>query len=71
MGVKPILERDKSIDKPVVAFLNPNAEKALILLEREGIPTFRTPEACARALKYLVEYGKFLEKHPRLNSPPS
>ncbi len=61
MGVKSILERDKTIDKPVIAFLNPNAEKALKLLEQEGIPTFRTPEACARALKYLLEYGRFLE----------
>jgi acetyltransferase len=72
MGVKPILERDKTIDKPVVCFLNPNAEEALKLLERQGIPTFRTPEACARALKYLVDYGKFLEKYGRAGvSPPA
>ena len=70
MGVKPILERDKTIDKPVVSFLNPNAEKALKLLEREGIPTFRTPEACARALRYLVDYGNFLEKCRTLKATP-
>ncbi len=68
MGVKPILERDKNIDKPVVSFLNPNAEKALIILEKEGIPTFRTPEACARGLKNLVDYGKFLEKYSKLET---
>ena len=66
MGVKHILERDKTIDKPVVSFLNPNAEKALQLLEREGVPAFRTPEGCARGLKYLVDYGTFLEKYPKL-----
>jgi len=71
MGVKPILERDKTIDKPVVSFLNPNAEKALKILEGDGIPTFRTPEACARALKYLVDYGRFLEKHPTVKAAPS
>lgn len=71
MGVKPILERDKTIDKPVVSFLNPNAEKALKLLEGDGIPTFRTPEACARALRYLVDYGRFLEKHPTVKAAPS
>jgi acyl-CoA synthetase (NDP forming) len=71
MGVKPILERDKTIDKPVVSFLNPNAEKALKLLEGDEIPTFRTPEACARALKYLVDYGRFLEKHPMVKAAPS
>jgi acetyltransferase len=70
MGVKPILERDKTIDKPIVSFLNPNAEKALKLLEREGVPTFRTPEACARALKYLADYGTFSQKHARLKASP-
>jgi acetyltransferase len=70
MGVKPILERDKTIDKPVVSFLNPNAEKALKLLEQEGIPTFRTPEACARALRNLVDYGRFLERYPSSKATP-
>ncbi len=70
MGLKAILERDKTIDKPVVSFLNPNAEKALRLLEREGIPTFRTPEACARALRYLVDYGRFLEKDSMVKVTP-
>ncbi len=71
MGVKPILERDKTINKPVVSFLNPNAEKALKLLEGDGIPTFRTPEACARALKYLVDYGRFSERYPKLKPTPA
>lgn len=70
MGVKPILERDQAIDKPIVCFLNPNAEKALQILEKEGVPTFRTPEACARALKNLVDYGKFIEKYPKLKTTP-
>ncbi len=70
MGVKPILERDKGIDKPLISFLNPNAEKALRILEKEGIPTFRTPEACARALKNLIDYGKFLEKYSKLRTAP-
>ncbi len=70
MGLKPILERDKTIDKPIVSFLNPNAEEALKLLEREGIPTFRTPEACARALRYLVDYGRFFEKYSTMKVTP-
>jgi len=63
MGVKPILERDKESGKTVVVFLNPNAGEALRLLERNGIPTFRTPESCARVLKNFLDYGRFLEKH--------
>jgi acetyltransferase len=70
MGVKPILERDKSVEKPVVSFLNPNAEKALRILEKEGIPTFRTPEACARGLKNLWDYGEFLKKRSRRKEVP-
>jgi acetate---CoA ligase (ADP-forming) len=70
MGVKPILERDKSVDKPVVSFLNPNAEKALKILEKEGIPTFRTPEACARALRNLCDYGEFLRKRHGIEDVP-
>ena len=38
-------------------------------MEKEGIPTFRTPEACARALKNLIDYGKFLEKRSKLKTP--
>ncbi len=62
LGVKPILEIHKDARKPLVAFCNPNAEEALRLFEQNGIPSFRTPEACGRALGYLVMYGHFLEK---------
>ena len=62
MGVKPIVEVHEGTEKPLAAFCNPNAEEALRLFERNGIPSFRTPEACGRALGYLVNYGDFLEK---------
>ena len=62
LGVKPILEVHKDAKKPLVAFCNPNAEEALRLFETNGIPSFRTPEACGRGLGYLVRYGNYLEK---------
>jgi len=62
MGVKPILERDKSSAKPFAAFLNPDAQVALRLLEEKGVPTFKTPEGCARALRHLIDRGAILEK---------
>ncbi|MBW1961147.1 MAG: acetate--CoA ligase family protein [Deltaproteobacteria bacterium] len=65
LGVKPILEVYKDTTKPLVAFCNPNAEEALRLFEANGIPSFRTPEACGRALGYLVTYGKYLEKRKK------
>lgn len=62
MGVKPILERDRSSSKPLVAFFNPDAQEALCLMEQNRVPSFRTPEGCARALRYLIDRGVFLEK---------
>lgn len=62
MGVKPILERDKASTKPLAAFFNPDAQVALRLLEENGVPTFRTPEGCARALKHFVDRGAFMQK---------
>jgi acyl-CoA synthetase (NDP forming) len=70
MGVKPILRREKGGEKPLVAFLNPNAQDAARLLERDGIPTFRTPEGCARGLKYFCDWGKFLENRELLSKSP-
>jgi len=62
MGVKPILERNKSSTKPLVAFFNPDAQVALRLMEENGVPSFRTPEGCARALRHFIDRGVFLEK---------
>lgn len=62
MGVKPIVEVHKGEKKHLVAFCNPDATEALKLFEKNNIPSFRTPEACGRALGYLVNHGAFLEK---------
>ncbi len=70
LGVKPIVEMNDAAQKPLVAFCNPNAEEALRLFEKNGIPSFRTPEACGRALGHLVEYGKYLEKRKRSSATP-
>jgi acyl-CoA synthetase (NDP forming) len=63
MGVKPILDQDPSSSKPLVSFLNPDAQVGLRLLEEKGIPTFRTPEGCARALKHFIELGKSQDRY--------
>ncbi len=49
LAVEPIL-RSKRNDKPLAVFLTPQAERSLGLLAAQGIPAFRTPEACADAL---------------------
>ncbi len=61
LGVQPILEVCSEAKKPLVAFCNPNAADALRLFEANGIPSFRTPEACGRGLGYLVKYGEALD----------
>jgi len=61
LGVQPIVDVCRDAKKPLVAFCNPNASEALRLFEKNGIPSFRTPESCGRSLGYLVKYGEALE----------
>lgn len=50
-AVVPIIERAKASAKPVAAFLTPNAEESSRLLTDASIAVFRTPEACADAVR--------------------
>lgn len=61
LGVQPIVDACRDAIKPLVAFCNPNAAEALRLFEKNGIPSFRTPEACGRALGYLVKHKEALD----------
>ncbi|MEW6333272.1 MAG: acetate--CoA ligase family protein [Thermodesulfobacteriota bacterium] len=65
LGVQPIVDASRDATKPLAAFCNPNAAEALRLFERQGIPSFRTPEACGRALGYLVTYGEAVASFDR------
>jgi len=50
VAVQPLVRARKPGDKPVAAFLAPEAMASLQVLQREGIAGFRTPESCAEAL---------------------
>lgn len=65
LGVQPIVDASRDATKPLAAFCNPNAAEALRLFEKQGIPSFRTPEACGRALGYLVTYGEAVKSFDR------
>ena len=65
LGVQPIVEVCREAQKPLAAFCNPNAADALRLFEANGIPSFRTPEACGRGLGYLVKYGEAVGEFDR------
>lgn len=55
LAVAPIVE-SRSLGKPVAAFLAPEATESLALLARAGIAAFRTPEACADAVRTFLEW---------------
>ena len=49
LAVKPIID-SAGTEKPIAAFLVPDAPEALARLSAAGVPSFRTPEACADAV---------------------
>jgi acyl-CoA synthetase (NDP forming) len=49
LAVKPIID-SAGAAKPIAAFLVPEAPEALAQLAAAGMPSFRTPEACADAI---------------------
>jgi len=50
IAIDPILEARRS-DKPLAVFCAPQADASLALLNEAGIAGFRTPEACADAIR--------------------
>jgi acyl-CoA synthetase (NDP forming) len=50
LAVEPILAAKRTA-KPLAVFLTPQADESLALLAQAGIAAFRTPEACADALR--------------------
>jgi acetate---CoA ligase (ADP-forming) len=48
-AVKPIIDCANT-EKPIAAYLVPEAPEALAALSAAGVPNFRTPEACANAV---------------------
>ncbi len=54
-AVNPLVQARKPDNKPMAAFLAPEAPASLALLRQNGIAAFRTPEACADALAVLFQ----------------
>jgi acetate---CoA ligase (ADP-forming) len=64
LAVKPIIDVGTA-GTPVAAFLVPEAPDALARLQQAGVPSFRTPEACADAIA-----AAFARRAPRAMSRP-
>lgn len=56
LAVSPIVETGKGASKPVAAFMVPQADDSLNLLADAGIAAFRTPEACADAMRAFFDW---------------
>ena len=56
LAVAPIVEVGGKASKPVSAFMVPQADASLRLLADAGIAAFRTPEACADAMRAFFQW---------------
>lgn len=56
LAVAPIVEVGAKASKPVSAFMVPQADASLRLLADAGIAAFRTPEACADAMRAFFQW---------------
>jgi acyl-CoA synthetase (NDP forming) len=66
-AVLPIIQRAKASAKPVAVFLTPHAEESSRLLTDASIAVFRTPEACADAMRaYFSWQAPITEAMPAL-----
>jgi acyl-CoA synthetase (NDP forming) len=61
LAVKPVIDSANAA-KPIAAFLVPEASEALLRLGQAGVPSFRTPEACADAIA--AAFGRREPKPP-------
>lgn len=66
LAVAPIVAEARGSAKPVAAFMVPQADASLRLLADAGIAAFRTPEACADAMRAFFEW-----QTPSMDADPS
>lgn len=56
LAVQPVIDRAREAAKPLAAFTVPEAPEALRRLNEAGIAAFRTPEACADAVRAFLDW---------------
>lgn len=55
---RPLLDSMAMTDKPLIAYVSPEAPSIVRHLNTSGIPAFAAPESCASALAALLKVGK-------------
>jgi acyl-CoA synthetase (NDP forming) len=68
LAVRPIID-SAGAEKPLAAFVVPDAPQALAALTAAAVPNFRTPEACADAIASLRHAAKPVPRDSR--APPA
>jgi len=79
LAVAPIIEKARGAAKPVAAFMVPQADASLKLLADAGMAAFRTPEACADAMRAYFAWaapsveaeGAYFPPHEESHQPTS
>ena len=71
----PVTEALSQSDKPLLAFVSPEAPNILRHLNRNGVPAFAAPESCAAAFSAMLSVGagtgqEVAEAAPATTSPP-
>jgi acyl-CoA synthetase (NDP forming) len=56
LAVKPMISAERR-NKPLAAFIVPQADKSLALLAKAGVAAFRTPESCADAVRAYLDWS--------------
>ena len=69
LAVKPIVD-SAGAAKPIAACLVPDAPAALAMLSEAGVPSFRTPEACADAVAAALRRRAPRPAPERISRPP-
>lgn len=57
VAVEPIIKAANA-DKPLAAFIAPQADRSLELLAAAGVAAFRTPEACADGIRAYLDWSE-------------
>jgi acyl-CoA synthetase (NDP forming) len=57
LAARPVIEAANTSTKPIVVYVSPSAPHIIQNLNRNGVPAFDSPEACAAALDALRQSG--------------
>jgi acyl-CoA synthetase (NDP forming) len=67
---RPLIEALEKTDKPLLAYVSPDAPHIVRHLNAHGVPAFAAPESCAAALSAMLHVGASTERNGQPEEPP-